>query len=77
VRPGRETLTFSMLVWDRYGFHEKDIETRHAKHLFLHSVGSAGRVVHSGASGARNVNARFFILGWDGYGFDKKHVRTH
>jgi hypothetical protein len=30
--------------------------------VFLHLVGSAGHVVQSGASGARNIDALFFIL---------------
>jgi hypothetical protein len=36
----------------------------------------AGHIVHSGVSGARNINAIFFILGWDRYGFDKKHAEA-
>jgi hypothetical protein len=30
--------------------------------MFLHPVGSAGHVVHSGAFGARDINAIFFML---------------
>jgi hypothetical protein len=44
---------------------------------FLHLEGSAGNVVHSGASSTRNVDALFFMLRWDRYSFDKKHFRTH
>jgi hypothetical protein len=32
------------------GFDKKNIETCHAKLVFLHPVGSAGHVVHSGQS---------------------------
>jgi hypothetical protein len=44
--------------------------------VFLHPVGSVGHVVHSGASGTRNVNTLFFMLEWDRYRFDKKCVET-
>jgi hypothetical protein len=67
---------FFMLGWDRYGYDKKRDETFDAKILFLHLVGSAGHVVHFGASTTRNVNALFFIPGWDRYGYDKKRAGT-
>jgi hypothetical protein len=43
---------------------------------FLHPVGSAGHVGYSGASGPRNIDALFLMLGWDQYRFDKKRAGT-
>jgi hypothetical protein len=60
-----------MLWSDWYGYHKKRIETCYVELVFLHPVGYAGHVVHSGAFGARNVDALFFIIGWDRYGFDE------
>jgi hypothetical protein len=42
--------------------------------VFLHSLGSVGHVVHSGASGARKIDALFFMFGWDRFRFNKKRV---
>jgi hypothetical protein len=39
-------------------------------------VGSAGHVVHSGASRAQNDEALFLLLGWNWYGFDKSRSGT-
>jgi hypothetical protein len=43
----------------------------YAELVFLHPVGSAGRVVHSGAFGVRKLDALFFILGWVWCAFHK------
>jgi hypothetical protein len=68
--------TTPLIMWDRYEFDKKRDRTRNAELVFLHPVGTTGHVVHSGASGERNMIALFFILKWDWYGFGKKHVGT-
>jgi hypothetical protein len=42
---------FFMLGWDQYGFNKKRVGTCYAKLGFMHTLGSVGHVVHSGASG--------------------------
>jgi hypothetical protein len=66
-----------MLRWDWYGFYKKRIETRYAKLVFLRPVGSTGHIMHSGASGAQNVDATFFTLQSARCDFNKKLARTH
>jgi hypothetical protein len=51
-----------MLGWDRYGYDKKRAKTCYAELVFLHPMGSAGHVVHSSASGARNIDALIFKL---------------
>jgi hypothetical protein len=65
-----------MLQWDRYNFDKKHFRTRCVELVFWHSVGSAGHIVQSGKSGARNVDTLFFMPRWDWYGFDKKFIGT-
>jgi hypothetical protein len=56
-----------MLRLARWDFQKNRAGTRYAELVFLHPVGYAGYVVHSGASRACNVDALFVMLGQDWY----------
>jgi hypothetical protein len=42
--------------------------------VFVHLLGYAGQIVHSGASGVQNIETLIFMLVWDRYRFLKKCV---
>jgi hypothetical protein len=50
--------------------------TRYDELVFLHLVQFVCHVLHSGASGARNIDALFFIFRWARCGSPKKRTWT-
>jgi hypothetical protein len=43
---------FFTIGWAQYGYLQNRIETHYIRLVFLHLIGSAGRVMYFGASGA-------------------------
>jgi hypothetical protein len=54
----------------------KCVETCNAELEFLHPMGSAGHVLHFCVSGARNVDALFFMIQWNWFRFHKMRIGT-
>jgi hypothetical protein len=65
-----------MLGWARCESHKKHVGTHHIEFLFLHLVQSMSHIVHSGASGAQNVDTLCFMLRWTRCGSHKKQPET-
>jgi hypothetical protein len=53
---------------------EKRAWTHYTELVFLYPIQYAGHTVHSGVSGAGNVDALFFKLRWNLYRFDRKRA---
>jgi hypothetical protein len=52
-----------MLGWHQHELHKKCTEICYVELVFSHLVECTSHVVHSGASGAQNMNALFSCLG--------------
>jgi hypothetical protein len=76
VRGLKHQRSFFVLRCAQCYFHKKRAGKCYAEIVFFHLFGSACHVVHSGASGVRNVYALIFNLEWAWCDFHQKHIGT-
>jgi hypothetical protein len=58
-------------TWVGPNSHNKCVRSHYTELVFFHSVGFVGHVVHSGGSGAQNIDALFSFLGGHGAVFTR------
>jgi hypothetical protein len=62
--------------WDQYGYDKKRAGTHYAEMVFLHLVGCASHIMHSGASGHEMSTHYFSCLGGTGTGMTNSSLEN-